>query len=179
MEIKQTHIDQTYWAAIERVRIHLGEDAAQRVLEGSARAIICNLWRPLVGPVMNHPLAVADFRSLVEERDFGETAPAPLGCRTGESEMLRYHPDQRWYYLSRMQPDECLLLKCFDSLTGVRSPHSVQARLFDCTEKSLNLLVSQAFIDPNSPSAAELRWSIEVRTVSLIDIASAVQDHDH
>jgi hypothetical protein len=122
---KQTHVDQTYWAAIERVRLHLGDDAARKVLDGSARAVICNAWRPLVGPVSDLPLAVADFGSLDEQRDFGETLPAPPGCRTGESQMIRFHPDQKWYYLSGMQPHECLLLKCFDSLTGVISPHSV------------------------------------------------------
>ncbi|KIM78062.1 hypothetical protein PILCRDRAFT_36252, partial [Piloderma croceum F 1598] len=122
--INQTHIDQTYWAAIERVRLHLGNDAAQKVLDGSARAVICNVWRPLIGPVSDLPLAIADFGSLDDQRDFRETLPAPPGCRTGESQMLRFHPDQKWYYLSGMQPHECLLLKCFDSLTGVRSPHS-------------------------------------------------------
>jgi hypothetical protein len=72
-----------------------------------------------MGPVYDHPLAVADFRSLNEKWDFGETLPAPPGCRTGESQMLRYHPEQKWYYLSQMATNECLLLKCFDSGTGV------------------------------------------------------------
>jgi len=148
---EQTHIDQTYKAAIERIRIHLGEDAVQRVLRGTAVARICNVWRPLVGPVTDRPLAVADFRSLNEKRDFEETLPAPPGCRTGESQMLRYHTEQRWYYLSRMATDECFLLKCFDSETGVRAPHS-------------------AFIDPSTAIDAQQRWSIEVRTASLVDV---------
>lgn len=122
---QQVHIDQTYWAGIARVRLHLGEDAAQRVLSGASIARICNVWRPLVGPVYDRPIAVADFRSLDWERDFKETLPAPPECRTGESQMIRYHPDQRWYYFSKMATDECLLLKCFDSGSGVRSPHSV------------------------------------------------------
>jgi hypothetical protein len=122
---QQVHIDQTYWAGIGRVRLHLGEDAAQRVLSGASIARICNVWRPLVGPVNNRPIAVADFRSLDWERDFKETLPAPPECRTGESQMIRYHPEQRWYYFSKMATDECLLLKCFDSGSGVRSPHSV------------------------------------------------------
>jgi len=147
---EQTHVDQTYWAAIERVRLHLGDDAAQRVLAGSARAIICNLWRPLVGPVSDHPLAVTDFRYLDVKRDFEDTLAAPPGCRTGESQMLRFSPEQRWYYLSGMKTDECFLLKCFDSKTSVRAPHS-------------------AFVDPNTPANAEPRWSIEVRTVSIIE----------
>lgn len=98
--LQQTHIDQTYWAAIERVRLHLGDEAAQRVLDGSARAVICNLWRPLIGPVSDHPLAAADFRSLDVKRDFEDTLPAPPGCRTGESQMVRFSPEQKWYYLS-------------------------------------------------------------------------------
>jgi len=105
--------------------MHLGEEAVQGVLRGTSVARICNVWRPLVGPVNDCPLAMADFRSLDEKRDFEETLPAPPGCRTGESQMLRYHPEQKWYYLSKMETDECLLLKCFDSGTGVRAPHSV------------------------------------------------------
>jgi len=148
---QQVHIDQTYWAGIARVRLHLGEDAAQRVLSGASIARICNVWRPLVGPVNDRPIAVADFRSLDFERDFKETLPAPPECRTGESQMIRYHPEQRWYYFSKMATDECLLLKCFDSGSGVRSPHS-------------------GFIDPSAPADAQPRWSIEVRTISLIDV---------
>jgi hypothetical protein len=148
---QQVHIDQTYWAGIGRVRLHLGEEAAQRVLSGASIARICNVWRPLVGPVYDRPIAMADFRSLDWERDFKETLPAPPGCRTGESQMIRYHPEQRWYYISKMETDECLLLKCFDSGSGVRSPHS-------------------AFIDPSAPVDAQPRWSIEVRTISLIDV---------
>ncbi|KIM49726.1 hypothetical protein M413DRAFT_115299 [Hebeloma cylindrosporum] len=148
---QQVHIDQTYWAAIGRIRLHLGEDAAQRVLSGASIARICNVWRPLVGPVYDRPLTAADFRSLDFERDFKETLPAPPGCRTGESQMVRFHPDQRWYYLSKMATNEALLLKCFDSGTGVRSPHS-------------------AFMDPTAPVDAEPRWSIEVRTISLVDV---------
>jgi hypothetical protein len=105
--------------------MHLGEDAVRKILAGTARANICNVWRPLIGPVHDFPLAAADFRTINIVRDFEDTAPAPPGCRTGESQMLRYHPEQKWYYISEMQIDECILLKCFDSLTKVRSPHSV------------------------------------------------------
>jgi hypothetical protein len=132
--------------------------------------IICNIWRPLVGPITDHPLAAADFRSLDDARDFGNTLPAPPGCRTGESQMLRYHPDQRWYCLSKMTTDECFLLKCFDSTTGVRAPHSVSS-----SETSngqwLTKTARKAFIDPNAPVNAEPQWSLEVRTISLIEIS--------
>ncbi|KAG9100025.1 hypothetical protein FRC06_004604 [Ceratobasidium sp. 370] len=147
---EQTHIDQTYWAAIERIRMNHGQEACDRVLRGEARAIICNVWRPLIGPVLDRPLAVADRRTISDERDLAMTLPAPPGCRTGESQMVRYHPDQKWYYASGMRPDECLMLKIFDSKTGLGSPHS-------------------AFYDPNTTLDAPPRWSIEVRTVILIE----------
>jgi hypothetical protein len=79
--------------------------------------------------VNDRPLAMGDFRSLDVRRDFEETLPAPPGCRTGESQMLRYNAQQKWYYLSKMATDECLLLKCFDSGTGVKAPHSVSLKL--------------------------------------------------
>ncbi|KAF8600106.1 hypothetical protein BDV93DRAFT_589925 [Ceratobasidium sp. AG-I] len=145
----QTHIDQTYWAAKERIRMYYGQETCDRVSAGEARAIICNVWRPLRGPVVERPLAAADRRTIDPERDMNMTLPAPPGCRTGESQMLRHHPDQKWYYVSKMQPDECLLLKIFDSKVGLGTPHS-------------------AFRDPNTPPDALPRWSMEVRTVILI-----------
>jgi hypothetical protein len=140
------------------------------VLDGKARAIICNIWRPLVGPLLEQPLTAADYRTLDNERDFEETAPAPPGCRTGESQMLRYHPDQKWYYLSGMQTDECLLLKCFDSATGVRSPHSVRLQIsLDVMGIDVDSARRQAFIDPGTPPNSE-SWSMEARTISLLEI---------
>lgn len=40
---------------------------------------------------------------------------------------LAYNPAHKWYYASNMQPEECLLVKCFDSLTDGTArctPHS-------------------------------------------------------
>ncbi|QRV85227.1 hypothetical protein RhiJN_13245 [Ceratobasidium sp. AG-Ba] len=146
---EQTHIDQTYWAALERIRMHHGQETLDSVLRGDARAFICNVWRPLIGPVLDRPLAVADRRTILDNRDLNLTAPALPGCRTGESQMIRYHPDQKWYYPSGMQLDECLMLKIFDSKTGVGSPHS-------------------AFYDPSTPSDAPPRWSMEVCTIAVM-----------
>lgn len=145
--------------------MHLGEDAVQRVLRGISIARICNIWRPLVGPVNDNPLTVADFRSLDEKRDFEETPPPPPGCRTGESQMLRYNAQQRWYYLSKMKTDECLLLKCFDSGTGVRAPHSVslEATLHACSQRIYDRrsLIPLRLLMPSHVGAlrsAQCRW---------------------
>ena len=39
----------------------------------------------------------------------------------GETSRVEYRPGHRWYYVSEMQPDEALLLKCFDSKTDGRA----------------------------------------------------------
>ena len=62
---------------------------------------------------------------------------------------LRYNPDQTWYYRSEMEPGECLLIKCFDTIndgkTARKVPHS-------------------AFVDPTSTSDLK-RESIEIRSL--------------
>src|SRR5215472_7858084 len=35
--------------------------------------------------------------------------------RTGETYSITYNPNQRYYYFPRMQPDEAVLIRCFDS----------------------------------------------------------------
>ena len=131
---------------------------------------LAGVWRPLVGPVYDCPLTAADFRSLDNKRDFEETLPAGPSCRTGESQMVRYHPEQQWYYFSKMMTDECLVLKCWDSGSGVRAPQSVSLFGSKNTSYVQTITALQAFVDPTTPANAEPRWSIEVRTISLVDV---------
>ena len=100
---------------------------------------IINVWRPILQPVAREPLAVCDDRS-VPDTDLREvTAILPSkGEGTGIYDSvtsgkgfgtwnLAYNPEHKWYYASRMRPDEVLCVKCFDSkLDGRarRSPHS-------------------------------------------------------
>lgn len=57
------------------------------------------------------------------------------------------NPAHRWYFKYRQQPDEAMLIKCFDTLSSVarRSPHT-------------------AFRDPDEDEKDD-RESIEVRTL--------------
>ena len=69
--------------------------------------------------------------------------------RVGETYSVRYSPRHRWFYLPAMQPEEVLLLKCYDSATDGRArfaPHS-------------------AFLDPAAPPDAPPRESIELRAL--------------
>ena len=72
--------------------------------------------------------------------------------RVGEIYHLTYNPSQRWYYAPRMTPDEVLLIKGWDSLDDGRTrftPHG-------------------AFEQPDTPTDAPPRESIEVRTLVVI-----------
>jgi len=60
-----------------------------------------------------------------------------------------YNPDQRWFYFPRMQADECVLIRCFDSARVGPARFSAHG----------------GFEDPQSPSDAPPRESIEVRTL--------------
>ena len=106
---------------------------------------VINLWRPIRGPVLDAPLAMADGRTVDPDDLVASDLIYPN--RKGETYSVRYNPAHRWYYVPRMTADEALLLKCYDSSTDGRTrfgPHT-------------------AFIDPTTPAGAAPRESIEVR----------------
>jgi len=60
------HVDQTPEAGISRVERHMREES-QRLLR--TRVQIVNVWRPLVGPVVDSPLGVCHAESLNWDKD--------------------------------------------------------------------------------------------------------------
>jgi len=141
---RRIHVDHTARSGPQRVRDLIPEDA-EELLKG--RVQIINLWRPIRGPVLDAPLTLADASSVAPE----DLVPSDLVYRnrTGETYAVTYNPRHRWFYLSRMQPSEAFLIKCFDSKTDGRArfaPHT-------------------AFTDPTTPADAPPRESIEVRTL--------------
>ena len=142
--VARVHVDQTPAAAIARVHRHMGEDA-DALLQG--RVQIINVWRPIRGPVLDRPLALCDWRS-IDQTDLVATDLVYPEYR-GEVYSITPNPRHRWYYLSAMQPDEVLLIKCFDTATDGR------ARLTPHT----------AFVDPTTPADAPPRQSIELRAL--------------
>lgn len=143
--VTRVHIDQTPESAAQRVRYHLPEEA-EELLQGRYRII--NVWRPLNGPVMAHPLAVSDSATVQDEDLIAVEHRYP--DRKGQTAAVRFNPGQKWYYWSGMKNDERLFLKCFDSDESVgqwgRVPHS-------------------AFADSRTPEGAVGRESIEVRAL--------------
>jgi hypothetical protein len=113
------------------------------------RCMAINIWRPILGPVQESPLAICDGRSI-----------APADCvirqfdyrgRARHWYLLRYNPAHRWYYFPLVQRDEALLLKCYDS----------------CEDGCTRFGAHAAFNDPTTPADALPRESIEVRTLAL------------
>lgn len=141
--VKVVHNDYTVKSGPQRVR-DLLPDEAEALLKN--RFAVINVWRPIRGPVEEAPLAVCDATSMTQQ-DFVEHELA-YRDRRGEVYSVAYNPNHRWYYFPRMQRDEAMLIKCFDSDAG-------RARFTAHT----------AFIDPTSPPDAAPRESIEARTL--------------
>lgn len=137
------HVDHTVKSGPQRARDFLGADA-EKWLRGRMQVI--NLWRPIRGPLRDAPLAVCDALSVAPE----DLVPSDLiyRDRVGEIYGVTFNPNHRWFYVPEMQPDEALLLKCYDSATEGRArfaPHT-------------------AFEDPTVGTDILPRESIELRT---------------
>jgi len=139
--VNWAHIDQTNKSAVQRVRNHMGEEADELLKD---RVRLINIWRPLKGPVKAFPLAMADSTSVTDADLVG--VEHRYKTFTGETAGVRYSENHKWWYWSGMNPDERILLQCFDSQGGrARVAHT-------------------AFVDPRSPDG-EGRESIEVRAL--------------
>ncbi len=141
------HNDYTVRSGPQRVRDILGEEAAEAVLQ--QRFTIVNVWRPIRNPVLTSPLAVCDAQSVLPENLHAVERRAK--DRIGELLLSSYNPGHRWYYFDRMEPDEVLLIKTFDSADDGRARSCIHS----------------AFTAPNAPEDAPARESIEVRTFAF------------
>jgi hypothetical protein len=115
------------------------------------RMAAINVWRPLVEPLRDCPLALCDASS-VEERDLLATDLLYPG-RTGQIYYLAFNPSHRWYYASEMQTEEVWIFKNYDSATGGRAlftPHT-------------------AFVDPTPHSRVAARESVEFRAFAFFN----------
>jgi hypothetical protein len=142
--VPRVHVDHTVASGPQRVR-DLLPDEAEQLLRG--RVQIINLWRPIRGPLQDTPLAVCDALTVKPE----QLIPSDLVYkdRVGETYSVTYDAGHRWYYVPKMEADEVLLLKCYDSKTDGRArfaPHT-------------------AFADPTTPPNAPPRESIELRAL--------------
>ncbi|KAI0525880.1 hypothetical protein F5B22DRAFT_257942 [Xylaria bambusicola] len=144
----RAHVDQSYAGAELVLRRHFPDEADDLV---KRRYQIINIWRP-IKTVYKDPLTVADARSVPESDLLAASILYPRGDRDETWTMLPNGAHQ-WYFKNRQQPDEVLLVKCFDSATlpglARRAPHS-------------------AFEDPDMADCGH-RESIETRALVFYD----------
>lgn len=153
--VEAAHVDYTPGSGPRRAREILAE--AGKLNYQHHHLALINVWRPIVGPVQDFPLAICDPRT-AEPGDYVETDIHHFGeedletpRHSGQIYSLRYAEDHVWYYVSNMQPDEVLLLRNWDSHDS--GHHGFAAHT--------------GFRNPHSPADATPRESIEVRTLVI------------
>ena len=147
--VKNMHNDFTRKSAPQRVRDLLPADEADTRLNQRFGSI--NVWRPIVGPVETSPLAICGWDTL-DETDLIPAERRYLD-RIGGVLHLCHNPNQRWYYFPKMEREEVVLLKCFDSLEDGTAKWTCHG----------------SFKDPDTPANAKPRESIEIRTLYFYD----------
>jgi len=141
--VLRVHNDYTLKSGPQRVRDLVPEEAEARLRR---RFAIVNVWRPIVGPLQQFPLALGDAASLAPDDIIATDLIYP--DRVGEIYSIAHNPAQRWFYFPEMGRDETVLIKTYDS---------DQARA--------RFSAHSAFADPNFPDPKILRESIEIRAL--------------
>ncbi len=147
--VRIVHNDYTDKSGPQRVRDLLPPAEAEDALK--KRYVYVNVWRSIHGTVEEAPLGICEWQSL--EDDDMVLMDLVYTDRVGEIHRTRYNPNHRWLYFPRMEEDEVILLKCFDTERDGRARWTAHA----------------AFDDPSSPPDAAPRQSIETRTIAFYD----------
>lgn len=160
---QRVHVDQSPKSARARAARH-GEPGRR-----FRRVQIINVWRPLIGPVRNYPLAVCDYRSLNISADMVATRLRfPDWLKDRETYSVKHNPDHRWYYWKAMSPDEVLVFKCYDSASrdlALTDEDAEGSGLIDVA----GLCPHTAFFDEAGPVDGNLRTSVEMRALLFYD----------
>jgi hypothetical protein len=145
--VDRTHNDFTTVSGRERAERELeARDLDVQLLR--RRFAIVNLWRPIRQLVEKSPLALCDAQSIAEEDLIA--CDLVYRDRVGETYALQFNPSQRWYHFPRLEPDEAILIKGYDSAEGVA-----------------RFTAHSAFEDPCSRRDAPERESIETRALVI------------
>ena len=155
----RVHVDQNPRSALARAVNHGGPERQFR------RFQIINIWRPLIQPVRNFPLALCDYQSVDLSTDLVPTQlHFPAWLKDRENYSLKFNPDHRWYYWGSLSPDEAIIFKCYDSASrglALVSQGTERGDLLDVA----GLCPHSAFFDENGPTSGRLRTSLELRAL--------------
>lgn len=144
--VRGAHNDYTDWSGPQRVRDIL-PDEAEELLKG--RFAVVQTWRPINRPVIRDPLAICDAGSTGMEGAIPTARIYP--DRRGETLHYTFNPKHYWYYFPYMERHEAVVFKTFESEKDGRARWTLHC----------------AFDDPDTPSDAPPRESIEMRTLAF------------
>jgi hypothetical protein len=153
--VAAVHADYTHDSGPKRT-LEILQDFGRTDLAGSHSCLI-NLWRPIIGPVVDVPLTLCDVETL-EKQDLISTdilhyqdGDIVTPGHTGVIYSVKHNPAHRWVYVSEMTPEDVLLIMCFDSEDE------------DCRGYAPHT----GFINPDCPEEFTPRESIEARTLVI------------
>uniref|UniRef100_A0A8H7N3S2 Uncharacterized protein n=1 Tax=Bionectria ochroleuca TaxID=29856 RepID=A0A8H7N3S2_BIOOC len=108
-----THIDVTL-DGTRRIIQKLYPTVSEEILKSRIECV--TVWKPLVGPVQDWPLAVCDAMTL----DDADVVPADVVYQkvATENYLIHHNVNQKWYYMDRQEDHEALLFKAADSDAG-------------------------------------------------------------
>ena len=154
--VRFCHNDYTVHSAPKRLQDLLGEQSEEPM---SHRYAFINVWRPLMEPVVDKPIALC-VANQIDPQDLIRTEirhykqeNLDVPAHTGEIYSIRHNPNHCWVYLSDMRINEVIFIKCYDSMNDGRArftPHT-----------AIDL--------PGLAADIPTRESIEVRTVAFFD----------
>lgn len=168
--VRKVHVDQTPTAAALRAKRHLSAQDAEQVEQGRLRLRIINVWRPLVGPVTDHPLCLAESASVPEsdlvevDHVYHDRIGQTYAVRAGGVENNAPHETQyahRFWYLSSMNVTDAWLIQIFDSVRDALD------RRLRCPHASFEFLEEGSSCGQQSQREGKLRASVEVRCLVL------------
>lgn len=142
------HTDYTDWSAQQRIKDLLPDEAAARLAK---RFAIVNVWRSVTGIIEQWPLALCDARSVDDSHL--HTVERRAYNRVGQTRHASYDASNVWYYFPRMNRDEAVLIKNYDTADDGRARYALHT----------------AFEDPTSPPDAAPRESLETRALVFFD----------
>ncbi|KAI8949996.1 putative CmcJ-like methyltransferase [Xylaria longipes] len=136
------HSDYTPEGAIEQLK---GSFPGQEAHFLDKEYDMINVWKPLVGPNNDWPLALCDYSS-IHPSDITQ-ADVLHADRITENQLLHPNDQHRWYYVENQQPNDLIVFRNVDS-TGKRA-------------------VGFHAAIPNPSSTEPPRSSVEVRFVAF------------
>ncbi|KAK2783761.1 hypothetical protein FQN52_009505 [Onygenales sp. PD_12] len=141
------HIDATPKSGPEIVMRHLDDAIIQQYTKPGFAFSVINTWRTLVPALEDCPLALCDYQTI----DFDDLIPADrvYPHLVGEIFYAKFNPGQRWYWTPRQETDEIYV---FVNYRAGNRP-------------SASFCPHVSFQNPNCPSNAPARQSIETRSV--------------